>query len=351
MTHTPRSNRTHRTLALILALSAGTLAMGMSPESTSPSKAPHRITPPRLKNTHAPKDSGYRAPEELEALEETTPTAPPAGEPNEDASHAQPAVESSKDTHAAPHAEESHWGYSGAQGPATWGQRADCAECDAGTQQSPVDIPAGMPTHNADIEFSYVPMALTLVNNGHTVQVNASRDSFIEAEDTRYDLLQFHFHALSEHTLAGKHADMEVHFVHKSADGQYAVIGVFLSTGEHNPAFAPIFSNLPSTAGESLYAKGVAINTIDLMPTSRAYYRYDGSFTTPPCTEGVKWFVMEQAVELSREQVSSFTELYNNNFRPTQPIGARKFIAGSSSCECCKARAILSSFSGDELTE
>jgi carbonic anhydrase len=343
MTNTPRSIRMHRTLALVIALSAGTMSMGMAPESSKSSDTPHRINPPRLKNTPAPKNSGDRAPKELEV--NTTKTQEGTTHATE---HTQTPEASPQTSVAAHDGDDSHWGYSGEHGPATWSQRSDCT---VGVEQSPIDIPAGMPTHNADIEFSYVPMALTLVNNGHTVQVNASRDSFIEVEDTRYDLLQFHFHALSEHTVAGKHADMEVHFVHKSAEGQYAVVGVFLNTGEHNPAFAPVFSNLPSTAGESVYAKGVAINTIDLMPTKRAYYRYDGSFTTPPCTEGVKWFVMEQAVELSREQVSSFTELYNNNFRPTQPIGARKFIAGSSSCECCKARAILSSFSGDELTE
>jgi carbonic anhydrase len=218
-------------------------------------------------------------------------------------------------------------------------------------QQSPVDIPAGMPTHEANIEFSYAPMSLTVLNNGHTIQVNSARDCFINVEGKQYDLLQFHFHALSEHTVAGEHADMEVHFVHKSADGEYAVIGVFLNKGEHNTAFAPVFENIPTQSGQSIYAKGVAINTIDLMPLQREYYRYNGSFTTPPCTEGVKWFVMEQPVELSPEQVSAFTTLYDNNYRPVQPIGERKFIAGSSDCECCQARKIISSYSGEGLTE
>lgn len=259
-----------------------------------------------------------------------------------------PAAETKNES---PKQDNAHWGYEGEHGPASWGSLSGCDACDEGIEQSPVDIPAGVPTHNADIEFSYAPMSLTVLNNGHTIQVNAAQECFIEVEGERYNLLQFHFHALSEHTVAGEHADMEVHFVHQSAAGEYAVIGVLLNAGEHNTAFAPVFEHIPNEGGQRIYAKGIAINTIDLMPTQRAYYRYDGSFTTPPCTEGVKWFVMEQPVELSASQVSAFTSLYDNNYRPVQPINERRFSAGSSSCECCQARELLSSFSGEGLTE
>lgn len=227
----------------------------------------------------------------------------------------------------------------------------ESAQYNLGIEQSPVDIPAGMPAHDADIKFSYEPMALNIVNNGHTVQVNSDGDSFIEVEGKKYSLLQFHFHALSEHTLAGEHTPMEVHFVHQSADGEYAVVGVFLEQGENNAAYAPVFGNMPADSGKAQTVSGVAINTIDLLPAQREYYRYEGSFTTPPFTEGVKWFVMSNTVSLSSDEIGAYTQLYSDNYRMVQGINERTFIAGSSSCECCQARKVMASFQGDLVSE
>ncbi|MCA9277142.1 MAG: carbonic anhydrase family protein [Phycisphaerales bacterium] len=314
-----------RILAMGIICSAGTLAMGTSPDS----------------GTRLVRGKPVKQTSTSHTQTQTTDTHSGTA-----ATTSEPAKHSSANK-----GDSSHWGYEGETGPENWGSFSNCETCDEGMEQSPVDIPAGMPTHEADIEFSYAPMSLTVLNNGHTIQVNSARDCFIDVEGKQYQLLQFHFHALSEHTVNGQHSDMEVHFVHKSDDGEYAVVGVLLNKGEHNTAFAPVFENIPTTAGQSIYAKGVAINTIDLMPVQREYYRYNGSFTTPPCTEGVKWFVMEQPVELSPEQVSAFTALYDNNYRPVQPIGNRKFIAGSSNCECCQARKIISSYNGAGLSE
>lgn len=322
--------RLHRTIALIAVLAAGGAAIGMAPETTT-----RKVVNGRTVLVRTPAQNHHNA----------NPEHKP--EPKHDSSKSNEHNQQ-EDSHESNGA---HWSYEGKYSPENWGSLSDCEECDEGAEQSPVNIPAGMPTHEPDIEFSYAPMELNLVNNGHTVQVDASRESSIEVEDEEYTLVQFHFHSLSEHTLDGQHRDMEVHFVHKSDDGKYAVVAVFLERGEFNPAFAPVFSNMPGEPGESIHARGVAINTIDLLPLGREYYRYDGSFTTPPCTEGVKWFVMDQAVQISPEQMSSFTTLYDNNFRPVQPIGDRKFIAGSSSCECCRARRVLSSFGAGELSE
>jgi len=206
----------------------------------------------------------------------------------------------------------------------------ESVEYNLGIEQSPVNIPAGMPTHAANIEFHYQPMSLDIVNNGHTVQVNGDGESFFEAEGKKYSLLQFHFHALSEHTYEGEHFDMEVHFVHQSEDGEYAVVGIFLDTGDASTAYGPVFSHMPPHAGEIHRVDGVELNTIDLMTNDGAYYRYEGSFTTPPYTEGVKWFMMSTPVELSADQISKFTELYSHNYRSVQAINERKFIACSS---------------------
>lgn len=322
------------TFALIIALTSSGLGEIGGPSSHSKSSPAARPSYQSPRARQASTRGKYQQQKPAASVEEK------AGEPAHEPAHQEQK-----------HDDGAHWGYTGAGGPENWARYDGCEACDEGMEQSPVDIPAGMPTHEADIEFSYVPMSLSIVNNGHTIQVNAARDSSIDVEGKTYKLLQFHFHALSEHTYAGQHSDMEVHFVHKSDDGQFAVVGVFLNKGEHNPAFGPVLSNLPQKAGESQYVNGVAINTIDLLPVEREYYRYDGSFTTPPCTEGVKWFVMAQPLELSAEQVSSFTALYDNNYRPVQPINNRKFKAGSSSCECCQARKILSSYSGEGLSD
>ncbi|RME46322.1 MAG: carbonic anhydrase family protein [Caldilineae bacterium] len=222
-----------------------------------------------------------------------------------------------------------HWGYEGENGPEHWGELSpDFATCSTGTEQSPVDIPASAPINAANIVFNYQPTALNIVNNGHTIQVNYDEGSSMQVEGKTYNLLQFHFHAPSEHTLDGQYSDMEMHLVHQSADGEYAVVGVMLKRGAENPAYAPVMNNLPPTEGEPETISGVSVNAADLLPADQSYYRYNGSFTTPPCTEGVKWFVLTAPVELSDAQVSAFEQIYSGNYRPVQPLNNRTFLQG-----------------------
>ena len=229
--------------------------------------------------------------------------------------------------------DDKKWGYTGEYGPENWGLlSSDCAICTDGKEQSPIDIPADAPINPADIVLSYSLTAINLVNNGHTIQVNYDPGSFMVAEGKKFRLLQFHFHALSEHTFEGQHTPMEVHFVHQSEDGEYAVVGVMLERGDAHPTYAPIFENMPTDAGEALTVDGVAINASAMLPEDQSYYRYSGSFTTPPCTEGVRWFVMATPIELSHEQISSFEALYHNNYRPVQPMYDRSFQESKSCC-------------------
>jgi carbonic anhydrase len=220
--------------------------------------------------------------------------------------------------------EEVHWSYKGETGPEHWAELgySDCA----GSEQSPVDIPADAPIHDADISFNYNPSALNIINNGHTIKVEYDKGSTIEVEGKTYNLLQFHFHAPSEHTINGEYYDMELHLVHQSDDGEYAVIGVMIKAGSENDAYTPVWEHLPAEKGELETISGVSVNAIDLLPEDRSYYRYNGSFTTPPCTEGVKWFVLSTPVELSNEQIGAFKAIYSGNNRPTQPMNEREFI-------------------------
>ena len=169
-----------------------------------------------------------------------------------------------------------------------------------------------------------------LFNNGHTIQVNVDAGSAIVYNGIRYDLLQFHFHAPSEHTLDGQPALMEIHFVHQDPNsGNLAVVGVLLIEGDQaNAAYAPVFDNLPAEVGEP-EATGESLALAPLLPEARTYYTYQGSLTTPPCSEIARWLLLANPVALSAEQIGAFTKIYAGNARPTQPLGMRDLLLDS----------------------
>jgi len=233
----------------------------------------------------------------------------------------------------APPSDATHWTYEGEKGPQSWGKLdPDFSLCADGHSQSPVDIGKTSPALLPKLRAKFSPANLRIVhhehladeiNNGHTIQVNYSEGDTMTVGDTNYELIQFHFHAPSEHTVQGKHYPMEMHFVHKSPSGALAVIGVFIEKGAHNAAFDPIFSNLPREKGVESHFEHVKVNVDDLLPHSHKSYRYDGSLTTPPCSEGVKWIVMKSPIQLSAAQIWWFTSRIEGNNRPVQPLNHR----------------------------
>jgi carbonic anhydrase len=227
---------------------------------------------------------------------------------------------------AAPAAEHPHWGYEGDGGPEHWGMLSeDYATCEAGTEQSPIDLSNAASQDLANIEFSYAPSSINILNNGHTVQVNYDEGSYIQVDGVRYDLLQFHFHVPSEHTLEGQSFPAELHLVHRDADGNLAVVGLLLAEGSESAALAPVWPHLPAQESEVHTADGT-VNAADLLPAEQATYRYPGSLTTPPCNEGVSWFVMMEPVELSTEQLQQLTAIIHGSNRPVQDIGERELV-------------------------
>jgi carbonic anhydrase len=223
-----------------------------------------------------------------------------------------------------------HWGYAGEVAPEHWGELSpDYAACSHGKEQSPVDIPASAPVNPATLQIEYLPSALYILNNGHSIQVNYDSGSTLEIDGIRYPLVQFHLHSLSEHTLAGSHTPMELHLVHTDDAGRMAVVGVMIVEGAPNPAYEAILSHLPAEEGQHQAFPEVVVNAGALLPVERSYYRYAGSLTTPPCTEDVSWIVMAAPVELSTEQIAAFQELYTDNYRPVQPLNARQFLANT----------------------
>lgn len=221
--------------------------------------------------------------------------------------------------------------YEGATGPEHWWEL--CAPqnltCEAGTRQSPIDLPAAPEGDLPHLVLNYHPIPLKVENTGNTIEVKVAPGSFLRLGRERYELAQFHFHTPSEHRLQGQAYPMELHFVHKNALGELAVVGVFLREGAANPVIQEIWDHIPGEAEpESAHDEeiGEEIDPEDLLPADRGYYRYAGSLTTPPCTEGVRWHVLHTPVDVSAAQIEEFQALFPLNARPLQPLHDRPVL-------------------------
>ena len=217
-----------------------------------------------------------------------------------------------------------HWSYHGKTGPEHWGDlKPEFIMCKIGKNQSPVDINRIVEAELKELKISYRPGASYLVNNGHTIKVSYEKGSYLEVDGTKFELKQFHFHAPSEHKIKGKLYPFEAHFVHIDKNGNIAVIGVLFKEGRKNPVIEKLWKNISSKVGEKVKITD-KINAYDLLPKKKKYYRYSGSLTTPPCSEGVRWFVMVEEMELSKEQIEKFRKLMGGDTnRPVQPLNAR----------------------------
>ncbi|HHD57188.1 MAG TPA: carbonic anhydrase family protein [Desulfobulbaceae bacterium] len=224
-------------------------------------------------------------------------------------------------------AADMHWSYTGEVAPAHWSEIDAAYEmCAKGMNQSPIDLTGFVEADLAPITFHYTGLATEIVNNGHTIQANYTAGSTIEAAGKIFQLKQFHFHSPSENTINGESFPLEAQFVHEAEDGSLAVVSVLFQIGEENEALARLWKQMPRKAGEKA-AMASQVRAQDLMPEDRAYYRYNGSLTTPPCTEGVLWLVMKQPLTISKAQVDEFIHvMHHYNNRPVQPIHARPVL-------------------------
>lgn len=220
------------------------------------------------------------------------------------------------------------WDYTGKRGPLNWAHLDPAySACGHGKEQSPIDIRgARLDKALKPIEFHYISGLMTLTNTGKTVQVTPPPGSYIVANGVRYELVQFHFHHPGEEGVKGKLPDMDIHFVHKSADGKIAVVAVRLNEGNANTVLAGLWPHMPKTVGASDKTTD-EMSPAGLLPQDKGYWTYEGSLTAPPCTEGVRWFVFEEQVELSRDQLQAFGRLYKVNSRGGQSKNGRKIEA------------------------
>lgn len=234
---------------------------------------------------------------------------------------------------------EVHWGYGEDNGPAHWGEmNAAWSSCSAGMKQSPIDIANAMSGDQPAISMNFEPAdlqvvhqehALEALDNGHTIQVNYDGGENLAVGDWSFKLLQFHFHSPSEHTVDGEHFPMEMHLVHQSESGKLAVIGVFIEEGAHNHVFDDVWQNLPDEKGEKVHLQSRQLDVDQMLPENSTSYRYHGSLTTPPCSEGVAWIVMTDPIQFDADQISAFQAVFTGNNRPTQPLNDRDLIVDS----------------------
>lgn len=219
-----------------------------------------------------------------------------------------------------------HWSYSGADGPDHWGDLSpDFATCKTGQQQSPLNIVDAQPAELAPIHFDYQLSPLKILNNGHTIQVLYASGSSISVNGIAFPLVQFHFHHPSETEINGQKYDMELHLVHlDSASGRAAVVAILIKSGNPNPLMGQLWDYIPNELGKLGEHKKMVFNAADFLPGDRNYYAFDGSLTTPPCSESVKWYVLKNPIEASPAQIARFARLYPDDARPVQPQNGRQ---------------------------
>ncbi|HEY0835147.1 MAG TPA: carbonic anhydrase family protein [Azospirillum sp.] len=226
-------------------------------------------------------------------------------------------------------AEGAHWGYAEHNGAHKWGELSpDFKTCTFGTDQSPIDLSKGIAADAGAPQLDWKAVPLKVVNNGHTIQVNAPAGGTMTLRGKAYSMLQFHFHSPSEHTLDGKSFPMEVHFVHKAADGELAVLGVFMDQGARHDATEAIWAAMPEQAGPETEVAGATVDPNAFLPKGRRHFRYMGSLTTPPCSEGVVWTMLRESIAVSADQIARFAKLFPLNARPVQPLNRRFLLEG-----------------------
>jgi carbonic anhydrase len=230
--------------------------------------------------------------------------------------------ESASDVHGG----EVHWSYDGETGPQAWGQlKPEFNVCAIGKRQSPINIEDSGTLHGPaePLMFNYTPSNGVVVNNGHTIQVDLQGENTLRVRGMVYKLVQFHFHSPSEEQVNYRNAAMVAHLVHKSNDGQLAVVAVLLDPGAANALINKVWTYMPLDANDRVRLPVDIVDMNELLPKDQRYFQFMGSLTTPPCTEGVLWMVLKQPTQISKDQIRLFQQLYPNNARPVQPINGR----------------------------
>lgn len=223
------------------------------------------------------------------------------------------------------------WTYEGVNGPEHWSELSkQYFLCRRGKQQSPININSHKTKSNKHkVEFHYHKAPIKIINTAYTLKLiyeHHHPEEYLVYDGQRYDLDNIHIHQPSEHMLDGRGFPLEIHFVHKNEKtNQYLALAVFIKKGPTNTFLRKEFASAPKQSEKIRVNKHFQLNPAKLLPKSTSHYSFIGSFTTPPCTEGVRWVVMRTPGYASQDQINFYQKnisTYNN--RPIQPVNHRR---------------------------
>ena len=216
------------------------------------------------------------------------------------------------------------WSYAGSTGPELWGRLSpEWAVCSEGRRQSPIDLADSIVVDLEPIRFDYRNTRFSVIDTGRQLRVRVGEGMGMEVRGQRYEVETLLFHRPAEVRVGGRAADMAVHFVHRGAQGQVAILVLALERAESaNPVIQSVLNNLPLERGGA-YTPAEAIDLAALLPSDPGHYLFMGSLSQPPCTEDVLWVVMRQPLQISAAQLDIFARLYPDNARPVQPANER----------------------------
>jgi len=229
------------------------------------------------------------------------------------------------------HPTKSHWSYQGQTGPNTWGDLSqEYTTCKLGKHQSPIHIETATPSPLPKLTFDYQPIPLTIENNGHTIKIDAEKVGTLTLGETPYQLKQIHFHTPAEEIIQKQQFDMVAHLVHQNSEGKLAVVAALFNKGSTpHPLIATLWDVLPLKMSPAQTHAQLKIDLTQLLPEDKNYYTYEGSLTTPPCAEGVKWLILKQPQTISSEQLTTYQALYPHSARPVQPLNDRTVFSSN----------------------
>ncbi len=210
------------------------------------------------------------------------------------------------------------WHYSGTNDPSNWHKF-----CSIGENQSPIDIVAPKTSELSELNFSYVEEPLSLFGSKHTVKMSPFKSSFVTIDNVKYELKEIHFHSPSEHLVDSRSYPLEAHFVHTGEDGGHMILGLFVVEGNAAKDFNPLIESFEQFKLTNEHDGLLLIDPADFIPPDPAYYTYQGSYTSPPCIEGVKWLIFRDPFPLPGAEIERLRRVVGNNCRPVQPLNGR----------------------------
>lgn len=212
-----------------------------------------------------------------------------------------------------------NWSYSGSTGPEHWGElKEDYKFCKIGSNQSPINL--NFPAKDSELNFFYNSAEVEKARADHNVKFLFDSQDFMMVRKKKYYIKKMYFNHPSEHQIDSQQQVLELSVMHKSDDEQWAILGIFIKIGKENPEFNKLINLLEDNNKKAV----VKFNLAKVINPQDKIFFYDGSLTVPPCTEGVKHFLMKTPIEMSKEQAMKIIKLALDDKANARPL--QKFM-------------------------